>query len=99
MAAVYRARQLSFNRDVALKIINIQEEAAEDKNFKARFENESAIIARLEHIHILPVYAYGLYENYAYLAMRLLRGGSIKDLLWQGEPLPLEQAIRLFDQV
>jgi serine/threonine protein kinase/DNA-binding LacI/PurR family transcriptional regulator len=99
MAAVYRARQRSFNRDVALKIINIQEEASDEKNFKARFENEAAIIARLEHIHILPVFAYGLHENYAYLVMRLLRGGSVKDLLWQGQPLPLEQAIRLFDQV
>ncbi len=99
MAVVFRARQLSMNRDVALKMIDIQAEFAGMNQFPQRFANEAAFIAALEHPHILPVYAYGIYENYAYLAMRLLRGGTVKDLLSEGQPMALELAVNLFDQV
>ncbi len=98
MAQVYRARQMSVNRDVALKIINLHE-AQNDENFRQRFANEAAIIASLEHLHILPVYAYGIYEGYAYLAMRLLRGGSLKDRLREGQPMPIADALHLFEQI
>jgi serine/threonine protein kinase/DNA-binding LacI/PurR family transcriptional regulator len=98
MAQVYRARQLSVNRDVALKIINLHE-AQNDENFRQRFANEAAIIASLEHLHILPVYAYGIYEDHAYLAMRLLRGGTLKDRLREGQPLPIADALHLFEQI
>lgn len=99
MAIVFRARQLSMNRDVALKMIDIQAEFAGVNQFPQRFANEAAFIAGLEHPHILPVYAYGIYGNYAYLAMRLLRGGTLKDLMQPDKPLPLPQAVNLFDQV
>jgi serine/threonine protein kinase/ABC-type sugar transport system substrate-binding protein len=98
MAQVYRARQLSVNRDVALKIINLHE-AQNDENFRQRFANEAAIIASLEHLHILPVYAYGIYEDHAYLAMRLLRGGTLKDRLREGQPLAIADALHLFEQI
>lgn len=98
MAQVYRARQVSVNRDVALKIINLHE-AQNDENFRQRFANEAAIIASLEHLHILPVYAYGIYEDYAYLAMRLLRGGTLKDRLKEGHPLAIPDALHLFEQI
>lgn len=97
MAQVYRARQLSVNRDVALKIINLHE-AQNDENFRQRFANEAAIIASLEHLHILPVYAYGIYEDHAYLAMRLLRRGTLKDRLREGHPIALSEALHLFEQ-
>jgi ABC-type sugar transport system substrate-binding protein len=99
MAVVFRARQISMNRDVALKMIDIRAEIAGLNQFPQRFANEAAFIAALEHPHILPVYAYGIYENYAYLAMRLLRGGTVKELLAHDQPLPIELAVNLFDQV
>ena len=99
MAMVYRAHQLSVNRYVALKIIDLSSNQAEREEFRQRFQQEAAVIALLEHIHVLPIYAYGIVEDeFAYIAMRLLRGGSLADLLHKGALAPL-QAATIFTQV
>lgn len=98
MASVFRAKQISLQRSVALKVIGIQELSGQDEIFARRFEKEVSFISSLEHLHILPVYAYGIENQYAFLAMRLLRGGSVKDLIENTKPLPLERAVRIFDQ-
>lgn len=96
MAVVYRAHQTSVNRDVALKIIDVSH--ADDPNaFRQRFAQEAKLVASLEHIHILPVYDYGILDDRAFLAMRYLRGGSIQELLYDGG-LPIEHAADLFKQ-
>lgn len=97
MATVYRATQTSVNRDVALKVIDFSR-AAQVENFHRRFAKEAALIASLEHIHILPVHDYGIQGELAYLAMRLMRGGSLRDILQNG-PLTPEHAVVLFDQI
>ena len=75
MATVYLAYQPSVNREVALKIITLNKAPTERDEFRMRFAQEAKVIASLEHVHILPVYDYGIYENeIAYIAMRLLRG-------------------------
>ena len=98
MGVVYRAHQISINRDVALKLIRLDPEADTGEAFQLRFEREAHIIASLEHIHILPVYGYGVVGQVAYLAMRWLRGGTLTDLLSAG-PLSMDRAAQLFDQV
>jgi serine/threonine protein kinase/ABC-type sugar transport system substrate-binding protein len=98
-AVVYRARQTTFNRYVALKIIDLSPHLAEPDEFRMRFLLEARLISQLEHIHILPVYDFGIVDNeFAYLAMRLLRGGSLADLLMKGE-VPLERTVEIFSQV
>jgi serine/threonine protein kinase/DNA-binding LacI/PurR family transcriptional regulator len=97
MAEVYRAYQPSVNRDVALKIIAL-DQSSHDDEFRRRFAQEAEVIAKLEHIHILPIYGYGIETDIAYLAMRLLRGGSLSDLLREG-PIPMPQAVELFTQI
>ena len=97
MATVYRAYQLSMNRSVALKLIPYGEDA-ENEEFRRRFNQEAEVIISLEHIHILPIYDYGISGGVAYLAMRLLSGGSLNDLLANG-PLPLARAADIFGQV
>ncbi len=98
MATVYRAYQSSVNRQVALKIIRLDREMGRSSEFQRRFAQEAEMIAGLEHLHILPVYSYGIDGNVAYLAMRWLRGGTLSDLLRKG-PVPLDQAARLFEQI
>ncbi len=99
MATVYRAFQPSVNRSVALKIISLNPNQGERDEFRSRFAQEAKVIASLEHIHILPIYDYGIVSNeLAYLAMRLLRGGSLADLLLDG-PLDLERAADIFTQI
>ena len=97
MATVYRAHQPSVNRDIALKIIQIKDNDQSQTHFRERFTQEAEMIAGLEHIHSLPVYDYGVTGDIAYLAMRLLRGGTLRETL-QDRPLSIDQAADLFRQ-
>lgn len=99
MASVYRAHQASVNRSIALKIISLDPSQTRSSEFQERFAQEARVIASLEHIHILPVYDYGIVNNeIAYIAMRLLKGGSLADVL-QGGPLPTNRALDLIMQI
>ncbi len=96
MAVVYRARQLSVARPVALKVIELHTGRSD---FLQRFTREAEVIAMLEHIHILPIYGYGVFEDeLAYYAMRLMNTGSLEDALRRGA-LPLEEALDVFAQI
>jgi ABC-type sugar transport system substrate-binding protein len=99
MAVVYRAYQPSVQRHIALKVIKLDMGLGEDDDFRRRFAQEAELIAALEHIHILPVFDYGIADGeVAYIAMRLLRGGTLADLLKQG-PVPLDRAADIITQV
>jgi len=88
---VYRAVQPFVGRDVAIKII--LPEYADHPEFIRRFETEAQLVARLEHPSIVPLYDYWREPGGAYLVMRWLRGGSLRDLLAHG-PLKLNLALR-----
>jgi WD40 repeat protein/DNA-binding CsgD family transcriptional regulator len=77
--AVYRAKQTTIGREVAIKII--LPSYANNPDFIRRFESEANLIARLEHPHITPLYDFWRDPNGAYLVMRHLRGGSLRDAL------------------
>ncbi len=94
--AVYRAYQSLIKRDVAMKIV--LPEYADHPEFIRRFEFEAQIVARLEHIHIVPLYDYWREPGGAYLIMRWLRGGSLRGLLKDGA-LDIAQAVRIAEQV
>ncbi len=96
MATVYRARQASLGRDVAIKVLTGT--AARDPGFIARFEREASIIARLEHAHILPIYDYGHDEGQSYLVMRYLDGGSLYGRIVQKQ-VRLAEVSRLAPQI
>jgi serine/threonine protein kinase len=74
MATVFRAHQPSVNRDVAIKLI--RQSIADSPEAVQRFQREARLIARLEHIHILPVYDFDGSHDPPYIVMRLLKGGS-----------------------
>ncbi|MBL8164813.1 MAG: protein kinase, partial [Anaerolineae bacterium] len=94
--AVYRAYQAAVGREVAIKII--LPEMANQIDFIRRFEGEAQLVARLEHPHITPLYDYWRDPDGAYLVMRLLRGGSLRDALQSG-PFELRAAALLLDQI
>ncbi len=96
MATVYKARQRSVERHVALKLIEFQAEDGGD--FLKRFTREAEVIAMLEHIHILPIYGYGIEGDYAYFAMRLVQNGSLATLLHRA-PLAIEDVVEIFTQI
>ncbi len=94
--AVYRAYQSSVGREVAIKIILPR--FANQPEFIRRFENEAQLIARLEHLHIIPLYDYWRDPEGAYLVMRYLRGGSLRDALQDG-PFDVQTTAQLLDQI
>jgi len=98
MATVYRAHQSAMNRDIALKVIELDDLLERGDEFKNRFAQEAAVVASLEHIHVLPVYDYGIQDNIIYLAMRLLRGGTLTEIMNKGR-IPINRGVELFSQI
>ena len=96
MATVYKAYHATMDRYVAVKVLPRQ--LAENPEFSGRFEQEARIIANLEHARILPVHDYGESNGIAYLVMRYLDAGTLKDRMKTG-PLPLNEIDRLFSQL
>ncbi len=97
MASVYRARQTSIDRDVAIKVIRT--DLTEDMAFTERFAREARTIASLSHLHILKVFDYGQQDGIAYLVMELLEGGSLNTLIQKTGALRLATAARILKQV
>ena len=77
MGIVYRARQVSLNRPVALKVIAAGPLAPKD--FIERFHLEAEASARLHHPNILPIYEIGEHRGQHFLALKLVEGGSLSD--------------------
>ncbi|MBI3361187.1 MAG: protein kinase, partial [Chloroflexi bacterium] len=96
MATVFKARQRSMNREVAIKVL--PEQFLHDPNFLARFTNEARVIAGLEHRSILPVYDYGEIGGAPYIVMRLMPSGSLRTRLKSG-PIPAAEVVRLIGQI
>src|SRR5262249_34165070 len=96
MARVYRARQISMDRDVALKVI--KSDLAETEDFIRRFEREAKGIASLSHLHILKVFDYGEAESLVYLVTELLTGGSLADAI-KRDSISIADLFRLLDQI
>jgi serine/threonine protein kinase len=96
MGAVYRATQLSLTRTVALKILS--SEFGEDPGYRERFRREGQLQATLDHPHVITVYEAGETEHGLFLAMRLIRGPTLKEMI-VSEELDADRSLTILGQV
>ncbi len=97
MGVVYRARQKTPARIVALKVISTA--LAEDAQFRVRFQSEAAIAAQIEHPNVIPVYAVGDADGTLFIAMRFVDGLDLRALLASEPKLEPARAASIVDQV
>ena len=90
MGLVYRARQRRPDRTVAIKVI--APELAADPAFRARFEQESATAAEIEHPNVIPVYEVGDEDGLLFISMRFVQGVDLGRLLSLRGPLDPQRA-------
>lgn len=97
MGSVWRARQLSLNRPVAIKFMNPAFSA--NPEFKLRFRREAESMAALHHPHIVSVFDFGeTPEGNLFLVMELVDGTDLGRLMAEG-PLPCGDALRYTEQI
>jgi tRNA A-37 threonylcarbamoyl transferase component Bud32 len=92
MGIVYRAEQVALRRRVALKVLTPQ--LSRDASYRERFRREGAHAAALHHPNVVPVFDSGELDGILYLAMMLVEGTSLADVLADG-PIPLAEAVRI----
>ena len=93
---VYRARQKSLNRTVALKVIGLGPWATE--THLKRFRREAEAAASLNHPFIVPIHEVGEREGCCYFSMNFVEGGQLDEVV-RGEPMSIRQAAELIAKV
>src|SRR6266568_568408 len=93
---VFRARQKSLNRTVALKVISRGQWAS--KAHLKRFRLEAEAAARLEHLGIVPIHEVGERDGQCYFSMKFIEGGQL-DEVTKREPMSIRQAVELIAKV
>jgi Tol biopolymer transport system component len=96
MAAVYRARDVRLSREVALKVLPA--DLAADAGRLERFEKEARAASSLNHPNIVTIYDIGSSSSTSFIAMELVEGRSLRELL-QGGPVPLKRLLSLAAQI
>ena len=96
MGEVYRARDERLKRDVAVKVLPA--ELAADPERRSRFEREARAASGLSHPNILTVYDIGTHDSTVYIAMELVEGGTLKDLVASG-PVPVKKLLEISVQI
>ncbi len=91
MGAVYLARQISLDRDVALKILPAN--LAQNPDFLARFTREALSSAQLSHHNVMQVFDVGSDGLIHYIALELINGANLGDMTRKDGKMPFEEAV------
>ncbi|MGE5130380.1 MAG: protein kinase domain-containing protein [Sphingomonadaceae bacterium] len=99
MGVVYRAEDPLIEREVAIKTLNpdLPEEVMEE--VRERFLREAKSAGRLNHPNVVTIYDVGEQDQTAYIAMELIEGSTLQQMLRAPERLPLETVVDLAAQI
>jgi serine/threonine-protein kinase len=98
MGVVYEARDPTLERHVALKTVKLPSNMQGAGEFRARFHAEAKSAGRLSHPNIVTIYDFGEAEDTAYIAMELLRGETLRELL-DRQRFSVRRAVRYAIQI
>lgn len=102
MARVYQGFQTTLERDVAIKVIPARLARQADDAFLKRFADEARTVARLMHPYIVPIHDFGVDQQWAYLVMEYITGGSVRDHMARaaqlGQRLSLPWSLLILEQ-
>ncbi|UUO06887.1 serine/threonine protein kinase [Blastopirellula sp. J2-11] len=93
MGIVYRARQKSLDRIVAVKMV-LRDRLASLED-QARFRSEAEAAARIEHSSIVPIYEVGEFDRRCYFTMKYVQGETLSDRIARGPMAPRDAALLL----
>ncbi len=99
MGVVYRARDPLIDRIVAIKTINLSLASDEKEEYEGRFYQEARAAGRLNHPNIVTIYDVGKSGDIAYIAMELLQGRELRDIMNDGTLIPVDQVLDITAQV
>src|SRR5579859_7082022 len=92
MGEVHRARDTRLGRDVALKVLPVT--LSSNKERLERFEQEARSASALSHPNIVTIYEFGQVDNTFYIAMELVEGKTLRELLASG-PIPSRTVVQI----
>ena len=92
MGEVYRARDATLDRDVAVKVL--PDRVAADVEALARFEREAKAVAAVSHPNVLAIYDFGTDQNTTYIVTELLEGETLRHRLRQSS-IPWRRAVEV----
>jgi eukaryotic-like serine/threonine-protein kinase len=97
MGTVYKAKDTTLDRDVALKIMDSN--LSRDENFLQRFQAEAKALAKLQNPHIVSIFALRETNVGLFIVMEFVDGGTLADKLKEDEPLDIQAIITMFKQM
>src|SRR5258708_20603946 len=101
MGVVYRAKDPSIGRIVAVKIIQLSEEGRgmSHAQLVERFQTEARAAGLLTHANIVVIYDVGESDGVYYITMELVNGKSLQSLLDSGEKFPLRRLLSIMETI
>ncbi|MEO1442450.1 MAG: serine/threonine-protein kinase, partial [Chloroflexota bacterium] len=105
MARVFRAKDKSLDRDVAVKVLH--EHLADDDTFRARFEREAKFLASFHHPNVIQIYDYATVEEdsryLCYMVMTYLPGNTLNDVMEENKAqdrlMPQQQVLQIIKDI
>ncbi len=96
MGAVYLGKQLSLDREVAIKVL--PKHLSENEQFRDRFQLEAKAVAKMSSPHVVQVYAAGIHLGHYYFAMEYVEGEDLSRRIRTGQKLGFRQSLDLVVQ-
>lgn len=98
MGSVYKARERGLERGIALKMLHPS--LVGDQEHRDRFRREGAVLATLEHPHILQCYRFGVWQGmFPYISMEYIIGSSLSSVIADAGKVPWERVLTLGQQI